>query len=163
MFDEFYTSRLYIRILSKQDVSFIYNLLNTQGWIKFIGDRKIHSLVDAEDYIEKISSDPDSTYWTIMTKANDIPIGVLTFIKRSYLEHYDIGYAALPEYTGLGLIREGCEMLISRILSLDANRAILATVLPENAPSVGLLRRLGFNFLRDQVVDEEILHVYRFN
>ena len=48
------TERLRIRPLSAEDSKFILELVNTEGWLKFIGDRNVKDLPDAIDYIEKI-------------------------------------------------------------------------------------------------------------
>jgi [ribosomal protein S5]-alanine N-acetyltransferase len=48
------TNRLVLKSLKLDDFSFIKNLVNTEGWIKFIGDRNIKTNDDAENYIKKI-------------------------------------------------------------------------------------------------------------
>ncbi len=50
------TERLLINPLSTYDDYFILELLNTEGWIKFIGNRNIHSQADASAYIQKNST-----------------------------------------------------------------------------------------------------------
>lgn len=163
MFDEFYTERLYIRKLEKKDAQFIVELLNTPGWIKFIGARNIHTVTDAETYIEKISLDANCVYWTIMTKEENQPVGILTFIKRSYLEYHDIGFAALPKYHGLGLMKEACSTFISKLLSEHPGRKVLASVFAGNVSSINLLQRLRFKFKREQVIEDKVLQIYSLN
>ena len=36
------------------DVDFILQLLNSKGWIRFIGDRNVKDIKAANDYIQKI-------------------------------------------------------------------------------------------------------------
>lgn len=45
------TDRLLIRKLSLDDDAFIFELLNSPTWLRFIGDRGIHTLTDARQYI----------------------------------------------------------------------------------------------------------------
>ena len=47
------TERLSLDILTINDHAFIRELVNTEGWLKFIGDRKIYSDEDAIAYIDK--------------------------------------------------------------------------------------------------------------
>ena len=48
-----YTERLKLREYTLQDAPFIYKLMNSEGWLKNIGDRNIKSLEDAEAYMQK--------------------------------------------------------------------------------------------------------------
>lgn len=52
------TNRLLIKPLSENDKQFIFELLNTDGWIKYIGNRNIGSEADATAYIKKIVKNP---------------------------------------------------------------------------------------------------------
>ena len=49
--DIFETDRLVLSHLAADDASFIFELLNTPGWLQFIGDRGIKTMQDAEQYI----------------------------------------------------------------------------------------------------------------
>ena len=48
------TARLRLRRLELDDAPFILELLNDPGWIRFIGDRKLRTLEQARDYLERI-------------------------------------------------------------------------------------------------------------
>src|SRR5215471_5672532 len=80
------TDRLSLRALAVSDSQFIFNLVNTEGWQKFIGDRNIKSHADAISYIKNIIADPNVDYWVVRHQNGEVPIGVITFIKRDYLE-----------------------------------------------------------------------------
>ena len=47
------TDRLLIRPLSIVDDDFILELVNSEGWLRFIGDREVGSIEDARAYIQK--------------------------------------------------------------------------------------------------------------
>ena len=49
-----FTQRLCIREVTIEDAAFILELFNTPDWLRFIGDRQIHTLSDAEKYIQGI-------------------------------------------------------------------------------------------------------------
>ena len=45
------TERLMLKPTSIDDAAFVLAVMNTPKWIKNIGDRKVHSVEDAEQYI----------------------------------------------------------------------------------------------------------------
>ena len=49
----FETERLIIREMTLKDAPFLLKLLNDPTWIQFIGDRNVHSVIDAENYIQE--------------------------------------------------------------------------------------------------------------
>src|SRR5215218_9705823 len=91
------TERLLIIPLATSDDSFILELVNTEGWISFIGNRNITSQVEAKAYIQKILENSNCSYWVVKLKEQQQSIGIITYIKRDYLEHHDIGFAFLPD------------------------------------------------------------------
>ena len=90
---EISTLRLILNIITENDDDFMRTLVNTEGWLKFIGDRKVHSKQDAIAYIQRIKNTPNLIYWVVRLKDNHTPVGIISFLKRSYLEHFDIGFA----------------------------------------------------------------------
>ena len=76
------TERLLIDFLSTGDEDFMLELVNTKGWLKFIGDRNIHSKEDAAAYIKKILSNSNIIYYVVRVKENKFPAGIISFIKR---------------------------------------------------------------------------------
>ncbi len=156
----FHTERLTIQPLAEADVAFIQELLNTEGWIKFIGDRNIHSKEDALAYIKKVTDNPAIHYWTVSTKDDQQPIGLVTLIQRDYLGQPDIGFAFLPACAGKGYAYEAAKALLEQVLRNDAINAVHAVVLPDNKNSIRLVEKLGLAFDRFVNIEEEELHIY---
>jgi len=154
------SSRLTLNIVTTADHDFIMALVNTKGWLDFIGDRNVHSKDDAIAYIEKINNNPDVTYWVVRVTDNNIPVGLISFIKRKYLDHFDIGFAFLPEYNGQGYAYEAAKEVLSIAGNNPKYATILATTIPGNAKSIKLLTKLGLHFDREIEVDNEQLYVY---
>ncbi len=84
------TERLWIKSLTIMDDDFVLELVNTEGWIKFIGNRSITSIAEARSYIQKILTSKNMSYWVVKLKAGQQSIGIVTYIKRDYLEHHDM-------------------------------------------------------------------------
>jgi RimJ/RimL family protein N-acetyltransferase len=153
------SDRLSLEPLSFSDAPFIVELVNTPGWIEFIGDRNIHSEADATIYIQKIKSNPNVTYWVVKLLHEPSPIGVITFIKRDYLAHPDIGFAFLPAFGGKGYALEATRAVMN-FIAADYEEEMLASTLPSNQHSIRLLKKLGFIFHEEINVDGETLHIY---
>lgn len=154
------TKRLVLRPLDKEDTAFIFSLLNTESWLQFIGNRNIHSHTDAKNYIEKILNSENIHYWKVETREHQTPIGVVTFLKRDYLEHFDIGFAFLPEFEKQGFAYESSKAVLDFAKSELQQKTIAATTIPANVNSINLLKKLGFSFSKELESNNEKLLVY---
>jgi len=154
------TERLLLEPLSENDDDFILELLNTEGWLKFIGDRNIHSKTDALAYIKKVNGNQNMVYWTVKMKDTKSAIGLVTLIKREYLEHKDIGFAFLPNFSNKGYAHEATMAVLTYLTKHNAFTNIAAVTLPENISSIKLLQKLGLQFEKEIAVKNETLHIY---
>lgn len=162
----FETNRLILRATTVNDASFIVELLNTPKWLKYIGDRNVHTIEDAVRYI-KDKFNPHlkqygySTY-SVIKKDDHTIIGTCGLYNREDIEGVDIGFAFLPEYEGKGYAFEAANRLKQAAFE-DFNLSFIkAITLPNNTSSQKLLERLGFTFksLINIPNDEETLMLY---
>ncbi|WP_294214454.1 GNAT family N-acetyltransferase [uncultured Chryseobacterium sp.] len=142
--EEILTDRLILNELQANDHTFIFELVNSPGWLEFIGDRNIRTSEDAIAYIEKITGSPHIKYWTVKLKEGHQPAGIITLVKRDYLEHYDIGFAFLPQYTGAGYSSEATRSVLEVLPDEVLKDKILAITTEGNHRSVNLLEKLKF-------------------
>jgi [ribosomal protein S5]-alanine N-acetyltransferase len=154
------TERLLLNIITEEDHDFMQELMNTHGWIQFIGDRRIHSREAAIGYINAINGRPNFYYWLVRLKETHSPVGIITFIKRDYLDHFDIGFAFLPEYNGNGYAYEAAREVLSVVRLQGEHQIVQATTLPENVRSIKLLNRLGLGFTGKIMVGKNELCLY---
>ncbi len=156
------TERLTIHPLNLADSAFVLSLVNTREWIRFIGDKKVYTPLDAQKYVRGILADPDRNYWTVRIKEGDHRIGLLTLIKRDYLEFKDLGFAFLPEFHGRGYASESASALLNHLRFESTDQMTLfAITIPSNLSSIGLLTRLGFTYHDTITVEHELLHTYK--
>ncbi len=146
------TSRLHVKQLSEElHASFILQLVNSPGWLRYIGDRNIHSLQDAGQYIFNgpIVSYATHGYglWLVKRIEDDAPIGICGLIKRDYLPHPDLGYALLPQYEGQGYATEAAAAVMQYAKEVLSIPIIAAITTDDNVPSLRLLFKLGFDFI----------------
>lgn len=144
MQDKYRTHRLLLNELTIHDAEFILELVNTPEWIKYIGNRNIKNKEEATAYIQKIIDTSTTHYWIVKIQDQRVPIGIITFIKRNYLEHHDIGFAFLPKYTKQGYACEATAAVLNDVIKDPSHTQILATTVKENTNSIQLLERLGF-------------------
>jgi ribosomal-protein-alanine N-acetyltransferase len=159
------TDRLVMREIGKDDAAFIFELLNTPSFIRYIGDRGVRVLDDARHYIETRyhQSYREHGYglYAVELKPGQKPIGMCGFVRRNELPGPDIGFAFLPEYEGKGYGYESASAIMKygrETLGFDRVFAITSI---DNEKSGGLLIKLGFVF--DKLIampDGEVLNLY---
>ena len=154
--------RLSLRPLSEDDVSFVYQLLNSDGWKQFIGDRKINNLDDATQYIAKIHAYENVNYWTVVRNDTNEKTGIVTLINRTEYEWPDLGFAFLPDEIGKGYAYEASIALLEILKNIQYSPCLIAIIVHNNTKSINLLKRLGFQYEREQIEDNgETLHIYQ--
>jgi RimJ/RimL family protein N-acetyltransferase len=141
------------------DADFIINLVNSPGWLKFIGDRNIHNTDQAINYLENgpLKSYKENEYGLciVETKEAQISIGLCGLIKRDYLNYPDIGFAYLPEFMGLGYAYEMAKAIVEYSNSILSIETIQAIVKEQNQRSIHLLEKIGMNFVKTLVPPNE--------
>jgi ribosomal-protein-alanine N-acetyltransferase len=155
-----FTDRLNLEIINLADYDFIISLVNSKGWVENIGDRNIHSKKDALAYIEKILETENFFYWVVKIKDLNTPIGIISFLKRRYLENFDIGFAFLPNYNNNGYAYEAALAVLRMASKTPEFSIILAATLFSNKNSVNLLTKLGFRFKEEIEVENKKVDVY---
>ena len=146
----FESERLTLVKFTKDDAPFFYDLANDPDWIKYIGNRNIKTIIDAEEYLNKniIPSYEKFGFgfYTVRLKEENTPIGMCGLIKRDWMDYVEIGYAFLPQYRGKGYAIESSiatKKYAKEKLKIDLLAAITDV---ENERSGNLLNRLGFKF-----------------
>ncbi|MBE71816.1 MAG: alanine acetyltransferase [Thalassospira sp.] len=151
------TERTILREATHDDAPFILQLLNEPGWLRFIGDRNIHDLQAARDYIDlRFRENYDKLGFGMcvaLEKQGQSPIGLIGFVKRDTLDAPDIGYAVTEAHQGKGYAYEVSSALINHGWHHYGFDKIYGYCLPENVASVRMLEKLGLTYLRDQDVN----------
>lgn len=146
MYYKISTSRLKIRPICLADSGFMLELVNTEGWLSYIGNRNIYSTKDAEQYIQRMIDNPMYFYHVIELNETSTSVGVLSFLKRDNQQYYDIGFALLPDFQSKGFAFEACSAYLSAIQANTVFENIIAITLPQNIKSIALLEKLGFQY-----------------
>ena len=143
----FETERLLIRPTSEDDAEFIFELLNTPNWIKYIGDRDVRSLEKAKAYIaEKMIPQLERlgySNYTLIRKQDRKKIGTCGLYDRDGLEGIDIGFALLPEFEKKGFAFEASNKLKEGAINEFGIERISAITTKDNVASQRLIVKLG--------------------
>lgn len=165
---EMRSERLVLRQFTDADAHFIMELLNSEGWKKFIGNRGIESAEDARRYIaDTLLAGWQATgigFYCVETHSDGQPVGMCGLVRRAYLHYPDIGFALLPQYEGRGYAREAARRVLAAAFAMAEIDTVGAIVLPANARSIDLLEALGMHYEKD--IEEpggEILALYRLS
>jgi len=160
MYKELETDRLRIRPINLGDAKFIIRLVNSEGWLKYIGDRNITDKNEAEKYIQKILENQHYYYSIFELKSSNQPIGIVTFLNRENKDFPDIGFALLPEYGKMGYALEACKKYLDEIIKSNVYKNIIGITAPDNLKSISLLKKLGLLYEHDYNEDNKALSLF---
>ncbi len=144
------TDRLRIRQFNCNDLNFIIKLLNEPSFITNIADKGVRTKEDALKYLQDgpIASYQKIGFGLSLVELNDAstPIGMCGLLKRDELDDVDIGYALLTEYAGKGYAQEAAVAVLKNANEVHHLARIIAVTSPGNIRSIGLLKKLGFEY-----------------
>ncbi|MDQ6620436.1 MAG: GNAT family N-acetyltransferase [Pseudomonadota bacterium] len=142
------TERLLIRWLEPGDAAFVLRLVNEPSWLRYIGDKGVKCIEDAEAYIRngpRASCERLGFGLNAVTLADTgEPIGICGLIKRDTLPCVDLGFALLPAFSGQGYAAEASAAVIGHGRQVLGFTRVLAIVTHDNQSSHRLLSKLGF-------------------
>lgn len=146
------TERLILREFTLDDTAFIIELVNTPGWLEFIGDRNIKTEEQARSYLKNgpLKSYNENGFGLAMVqlKTEETPIGMCGILKRDNLDSPDIGFAFLPEFMGKGYAFEIANTTLIFAKTIWQLPVVAAITLPNNKSSINLLKKLGLQFIK---------------
>lgn len=148
------TGRLRLRTLEQSDAEFYLAVVNTPGFLEFIGDRGIRTVEAAAKAIAEgpmaMQASLGHSIYLVELKESGQALGMSGLIKRDTLEHVDIGYAFLPGHCGQGYALEAA-LAVREHARRDIGLAhLLAITSPGNAASIRLLEKIGMRL--DKIV-----------
>lgn len=135
------------------DAAFMLGLLNQPTWLRFIGDRGVKTLEEAQRYIENgpVAMYARRGFGFCIVEGKDpsaVSLGICGLSQRDYLEHPDIGFAMLPQHAGKGYAFEAAAAVLRYAQAELGLACVLATTRVDNLRSQRLLERLALRFER---------------
>ena len=163
------TERLILRHLTEDDAEFFMGLANTPGWLKYIGDRNIHSVAAAKKYLRdgsiKSYEERGFGFYMVELKGDGKQLGVSGLIKRDTLDDVDIGFAFMPEAEGKGYAFESASEVLKYAKNKLKMKRIIAITDPENRRSISLIEKIGLKYEKRVIPfeDDKELLLYGIN
>lgn len=161
------TERLIIKDTISSDADLFLALLNTPKWIQNIGDRKVKTIHDAENYINikivPVFEKYGYANCTIYLKNSLQKIGIVGIYHRDETIDVDLGYALLPEFEKKGFAFEACQAMIIFARSETSLKELKAFINPDNIESIRLIKKLGFEYEKDFIFPDENKPVSSFS
>lgn len=144
------TERLLLKPTDLDDAQFVLDLLNSPKWIEHIGDRNVHTLEDAENYI-KVKMIPQLEErgfgnFTVICKESGEKMGTCGIYIREGLDVADIGFAFLEKFEGKGFAYEAAQHILNLGITDFGLEKISAITTKTNYSSQKLIEKLGLKF-----------------
>jgi [ribosomal protein S5]-alanine N-acetyltransferase len=156
----FETAHLVAREITVDDAPFLFELMNTEGWLKFIGNRNIKTIEDAKNHMQQnyIPMYDRLGYglWLIAAKDTGIAMGMCGILKRDSLPYADIGFAFLPLNIGKGIAWEAASHCVDWFVQHYPQQPLLAIVQDDNIASIKLLEKLAFELDGIHLSEEDV-------
>lgn len=141
------TPRLALRELHAGDAPFILELLNEDGFLKFIGDKGVRTLSDARDYIAKGPVDSYRRFgfglYLTSLREDGTPIGMCGLVKRDSLPDVDVGFAFCSRYWSKGYAAESAAAVLDYGRTVLGLKRIVAITALDNRASMAVLEKIG--------------------
>lgn len=146
------TQRLTIRPFTQGDAAFIVELVNDADWLRFIGDKNVHSLDDARRYLRDgpiaMHAKHGVGLCCVERRSDGAALGMCGLIRRDTLDDIDLGFAFLPAARGQRYAREAAAAVLEHGFKALALKRIVAITDIDNAASARVLEGLGLHFER---------------
>jgi len=146
------TERLKLREFTLQDADFIIELLNSPGWLQFIGDKNVKNKEQATTYLLNgpLKSYAENGFGLSLVekKEDKTAIGMCGIIKRENLDHPDIGFAFLPAFNGQGYAFEIASATLLHAKEKLGIQKISAITMAANVKSIQLIEKIGLRYIK---------------
>ena len=157
------TARLFLRRVTLDDADLLLAVWNDPAFIRNVGDRGVRTIEGAQEAMKggalKLYADHGYGPYAMALKSDGSRIGICGLFKRDNLDYPDIGFGVLPEFCGNGYAGEASFAVMAHARDDLGIEELTAIVSPDNAPSIGLIEKLGLAFSKMITMpgeDEEI-------
>lgn len=157
------SNRLLIRPIVPDDAAFFYELVNSDGWIKYIGDRNIKSHEASREYLKSLQEKDFHFYYVFINRLTNETMGLISFIHRTDENYPDLGFAILPQFGQHGFTFEASDRFLKELRRVRVTNIITGITSLNNSVSGNLLLKLGFTLSEIKKVSNEELCVYILN
>lgn len=146
------TQRLILRPFTMEDAAAVVRFGSENRTQELTGDVGIYTIEKAEEIISQVWLKEYAQYgyarMAVIVKASNELIGFSGLKHLPELALPDLGYRFLPDYWGQGIATEAGKAIIDWGFENFEFDKIVAFSFPFNFGSMGVLRKLGFNYIK---------------
>lgn len=114
------------------------------------------SQAEAIHILEQINLDVakrESLHWGIFLKNTSELVGTCGYYRGYANNSGEIGYILRPSYYGLGIMTEAVNLIVNFGFDILNLHSVIAYTDPANSASIAVLKRVGFNSVRNEGAD----------
>jgi len=145
------TERLYLRRVTLDDADLLLAVWNDPAFMEHVGDRGVRTTEEAEEAMRAGALKLYAVYgygpYAMVRRDDGVRMGICGLFKRDNLDYPDIGFGVLPEFCGKGYAGEAAFAVLAHARDDLRIKELTAIVSPGNAPSIGLIEKLGLMFV----------------
>jgi RimJ/RimL family protein N-acetyltransferase len=146
------TERLHLRPVTLDDADLMLAVWNDPAFVHHVGDRGIRTLEESikalKDGALRLFEEHGFGPYRVSLKTDDSAIGICGIFSREGMDEPDIGFSVLPEFCKCGYAYEAATAVVNYARDDLKLPRLTAIVSPDNAASVGLIKKLGLQFER---------------
>ncbi len=143
------TDRLNIRSFTTADIEAFAAIVADAAVMRYLGGSMTYA--DTEHYVTRaIDTERDAGFsrYAVELKRNGELVGMCGFAPVE--DYIDLGYRFDQRHWGLGFATEAARAVVEDGFAHHGFTEIVGMAHPENSSSIGVLKKLGFTFERDQ-------------
>lgn len=156
------TKRLILRPFTSEDSTHIFNLDSNPIVHRYLGNKPIKTMEEAEAVIELILAQYQKFgigRWAMIEKSTGNFIGwnglkFVTELINGRSNYFDLGYRLIPEYWGKGFATEGALASLHYAKEELKLNELYAAAHVDNVASNRIIQKLGFSLLNQSVFAE---------
>ncbi|MEY4926945.1 MAG: hypothetical protein RI894_1381 [Bacteroidota bacterium] len=146
------TPRLILRELSTSDAAASYALNADPLVIKYTGDKAFDSVAEARDFLSNYDpyTPTNMGRWAVIVKETGENIGFCGLKYHPETDEVDLGYRLLRKEWGKGYATEASQVCLQYGFEVLGLPRIYAQAALENTASIGVMKKLGMTFVRNE-------------
>lgn len=142
------TQRLRLRQFAAKDDVGLHACLGNEKLVQYWDFSPCKNIQETRGWVRALARTVEPAYaiaWALTDPKTDDCIGMVNYHHReAHNRRLEIGYILNADYHGRGLMSEAVQKIMTHCISQLKTHRIAAIIHPDNAPSIRLATRLGF-------------------
>jgi ribosomal-protein-alanine N-acetyltransferase len=163
------TERFILREILPSDVDGLFELDADPAVHRYLGNNPVKNksqILEVINFIRQQYIDNGIGRWAIIDKKTNDFIGwtglkLVTELTNNHINYYDLGYRIIKKYWGQGIATETASAALNYAFEKLNVDAVYAMTDAENAASNSILKKIGFKFIEEFILDDVMHNWYK--